>query len=145
MAEALLCLIDSANFEPCSAGISCQPVNPMAVEVMNEIGINLSHKSQTTLADVCHEVFDFVITLDEASAGVDHSLAARETVHWKFDNPIAVSNTEAQRRAFRSVRDQIAQRLRLFAIVHVRPTRAERTPLSPGTRTPQVQVRSTAP
>jgi hypothetical protein len=37
-----------------------------------------------------------------------------------------------QRRLFRSVRDQLAQRLRLFAIVHVRPTLAERARFAQG-------------
>lgn len=44
-----------------------------------------------------------------------------ETIHWRVDDLVHSSNDpEKQLRAFRTVRDQIAQRLRLFVIVHVR-------------------------
>lgn len=68
------------------------------------------------------ETFDFVITLDEVAAQQSARLNAAETVHWKFENPAEASKDyTVQRRAFRAVRDQIAQRLRLFSIVNVRP------------------------
>jgi protein-tyrosine-phosphatase len=128
MAEALLRLIDSRNFEAFSAGLSCQPVHPLSLEVMNEIGIDLSQKTPRAVEEARDEVFDFVIILDETVPSQQHRLTAAETVHWKFENPLTVSSEpELQRRAFRAVRDQIAQRLRLFVIVHVRPTIAERT------------------
>ena len=90
---------------------------------MNEIGVDLSQKIPRAVEEVRDEVFDFVIILDETVASQHHRLTAAETVHWKFENPLTVSSEpELQRRALRAVRDQIAQRLRLFAIVHVRPT-----------------------
>jgi protein-tyrosine-phosphatase len=100
---------------------------------MKEIGIDLSQKTPRAVEEFSDGVFDFVIALDETANNYRHRLTAAETVHWKFENPLAVSNEpEMQRRVFRSVRDQIAQRLRLFAIVHVRPTGAERTRFAPG-------------
>lgn len=128
MAEALLRHIDSRNFAAFSAGVSCQPVHPLSIEVMKEIGVDLASMVQKSMDAVREETFDFIITLDDVAAQNTH-LNAAETVHWKFDNPAtASSDPEMQRRAFRAVRDQIAQRLRLFAIVHVRPTyTSERT------------------
>ena len=143
MAEALLRLIDASNFEAVSAGISGQSPHPLCIEVMKEIGIDLSQKTPRTIEEVRDGVFDLVITLDEAAAKECHRLVAVETVHWKFENPLAVSTEpEMQRRAFRAVRDQIAQRLRLFAIVHVRPSVAERTRFTPGPgSSPTIQAR----
>ena len=122
MAEALLRHIDPLNFEAVSAGISCGQVHPFSIQVMNEIGVDLTHKKTRCVEELSDEPFDFVITLDEATATLRYPVNAPELVHWRFENPLAVStDPELQLRAFRSVRDQIAQRLRLFTIVHVRP------------------------
>jgi protein-tyrosine-phosphatase len=141
MAEALLRHIDSRNFEAFSAGIASQQVHPLSIEVMKEIGVDLTHRIPKTLAELKDEVFDFVITLDGATSGLDHSLTTAETVHWTFENPLAVSSDpELQRRAFRALRDQIAQRLRLFDIVHVRPGVSEKTQFAGDQRTPAVHA-----
>jgi arsenate reductase len=124
MAEALLGRIDSQNFEALSAGTSCLGLHPFTVEVMNEIGIDLRLKTPRSVQEVKNDEFDYVITL-----GVDAKTYSKllnfkggEIVHWKFGDPVAESNDpEKQLRAFRMVRDQIAQRLRLFVIVHSRP------------------------
>ena len=88
---------------------------------MNEIGIDLSQKIPRRLEELTDDEFDYVITLGERTFD-HHNFQAAETIHWKFDNPLASANDrEKQVRTFRMVRDQIAQRLRLFVIVHVRP------------------------
>jgi len=122
LAEALLLHIDSKNFEAFSASASREPLHPILLEVMGEIGLDLTQKIPGTIESFHDEFFDFVITLDEVTKDKQYSLTATDTVHWKFENPLAASNNpEVQRRAARSVRDQIARRLRLFDIVHVRP------------------------
>jgi protein-tyrosine-phosphatase len=141
MAEALLRQIDSTNFEAFSAGVTCQQVHPLSIEVMKEIGIDLTNKSPKTISELKDEVFDFVITFDEITARLDHSLTAAETVHWTFDDPLAVSNdANLQRRAFRALRDQILQRLRLFDIVHVRTGVSEKTDLAEDRRRPAIHA-----
>lgn len=122
MAEALLRHIDSRNFDAFSAGVSGQDVHPLAIDVMREMGIDLGHKVAKTVANLGNEAFDFIITLDEATARQNYSFGAGETINWKFDSlETGSTDPETQRRAFRVVRDQIAQRLRLFVIVHSRP------------------------
>jgi protein-tyrosine-phosphatase len=118
MAEALLAHIDSGNFQGASASLGGQNAHPICVEVMKEFGINLSHRK--SLEELRGQHFDFVITLDETSARRNYSTLASETVHWRFDDPMACADDQAKRKAFQSVRDQIAQRLRLFAIVIAR-------------------------
>ena len=94
----------------------------MTVEVMKEVGIELSPKARKHLEDFRGEKFDFVIALDESSAGAYQNSEHTETFHWRIDDPASMDlrEPEKQLRAFRMVRDQIAQRLRLFVIVHVR-------------------------
>ena len=122
IAEALLARIDSEHFEAISAGTSRGRLHPLAVEVMNEVGIDLSGKVPKRVQELSDEKFDYVITLDESAARTYRSPQQSETIHWKVDDPVAISSEpEKQLRAFRMVRDQIAQRLRLFVIVHVRP------------------------
>lgn len=122
MAEALLERIDSQNFEAQSAGTSCGRLHPCAVEVMNEIGIDLRAKTPRPVQALSDAEFDYVIALDDSAAGRCRDFQFAETVHWKIDDPIARSKSPQQQlREFRMVRDQIAQRLRLFVIVHVRP------------------------
>ena len=121
IAEALLRRIDSEHFEALSAGISPGGLHPLTVEVMNEIGIDLTQKIPRCFEELTNDTFDYVITLGEKTFH-HHNFHAAETIHWKLDNPIRASNDpEKQLRTFRMVRDQIAQRLRLFVIVHVRP------------------------
>jgi protein-tyrosine-phosphatase len=124
IAEALLGRIDSQNFEALSAGASCVGLHPFTVEVMNEIGIDLRRKTPRSVQEVTSDEFDYVITLGLGENAYSKFLNFKraEIVHWKFGDPVAESNDpEKQLRAFRIVRDQIAQRLRLFAIVHSQP------------------------
>jgi len=142
IAEALLRLIDPRNFEAFSAGVTAKPLHPLSIQIMKEVGVDLSEKTPQAVDEFGDGVFDFVIALDETANNCRHPLTAVETVHWKFEDPLAVSSEpEMQRRAVRSVRDQIAQRLRLFAIVHVRPSVADRTRFAPGPgSTPSIQA-----
>src|SRR5262249_13110342 len=88
---------------------------------MNEIGIDLSQKISRRAEELTNDEFDYVITLGNCSSPQQLKLRGTETIHWRFDDPVLGSNDpEKQLRAFRTVRDQIAQRLRLFVIVHVR-------------------------
>jgi len=118
MAEALLTHIDSGNFQGASATLEGQNAHPICVEVMQEFGISLPNGK--SLEELRGQHFDFVITLDETSAMQNYSMLASETVHWRIDDPLACADDQAKRKAFQSVRDQIAQRLRLFAIVIAR-------------------------
>ena len=129
MAEALLTHIDSVHFESFSACVSSQEIHPLSMEVIKEIGVDLKHHGPRNLDELKLETFDFLITLDEACVRHESALHAAEAVHWKFENPANVSTDhQVLQRAFRSIRDQIAQRLRLFAIVHSRANFASERP-----------------
>ena len=120
MAEVLLNGLDSEHFEATSAGIDPGEMHPLTVEVMKEIGFDLERRVTKQTHDGLGLGFDFVITLsDRARAGCPKFPEA-EVVHWQFDDPLAALDHTKQKHMFQSLRDQIAQRLRLFALVQVR-------------------------
>jgi arsenate reductase len=124
MAEALLGRIDFEHFQAVSAGCSPGRLHPCTVEAMKEIGIDLSQKAPKQVDDFRNDEFDYVITLDESSRRLCGRFKCSDVIHWKFDDPtVASPDPERQLRAFRMIRDQISQRLRLFVTVHVRPQR----------------------
>jgi arsenate reductase len=120
MAEALLKGLDSKHFEVTSAGIERGEMHPFTVQVMKEIGIDLEGGTTRCVDDVRHLSFDIVITLCDRARFQCPTFTQAEVVHWRFDDPLLVSDGVKQKRMFKTIRDQIAQRVRLFALVHAR-------------------------
>jgi arsenate reductase len=120
MAEMLLNGLDSAHFEVLSAGIERGETHPLTIEVMKEIEIDLKGRVTKAVRDLLGRRFDFVITLSDRAKSECPRFPGAEIIHWRFDDPCAALDRTKQKRMFRSVRDQIAQRIRLFALVQVR-------------------------
>src|SRR5262252_7295679 len=103
MAEALLSQMCGAAFEAHSAGLEPGTLNPLAVEVMREIGIDISDKDTQSVFDVFKsgELFAYVITVcDEASAERCPIFAAVTTpLHWSFPDTAALTGTREERLA----------------------------------------------
>jgi arsenate reductase len=119
MAEAFLSEICGVQFEAHSAGLDPGTLNPLAVEAMREIGIDISHNQTQSLFDVfkAGELFAYVITVcDESSAdrcpifpGVTRRL------HWSFADPSALTGTREERLAgTRKIRDEICARIEMW-------------------------------
>ena len=128
MAEELLNTVDSTHFEVVSAGIERGDIHPLTMEVMREINVDLEGKATTGVEDVSSVGFDFVITLCDRSRNECPGFPEAEVVHWQFPDPSASIERTDQKRMFRSLRDQIAQRVRLFALVQVRFTEIAASP-----------------
>src|SRR5262245_12363006 len=107
MAEALLNRIDSEHFEAVSAGTSRRELHHCTVEVMKEVGIDLSQKALKRVEDLAEDKFDYVITLDDSAARAYRNFRRAATIHWKFDDPTSFADPAKQLRVFRMVRDQI--------------------------------------
>jgi len=120
MAESLLRGLDSEHFEVMSAGIDRGETHPLTLEVMKEIGVDLGRRATKATHDVSGVGFDFVITLCDRARSECPVFPEAERIHWHFDNPLAVVDQTRQKRMFRSLRDQIAHRVRLFALVQSR-------------------------
>ena len=120
MAESLLKRLDSEHFDVISAGIDPGESHPVMLEVMKEIGVDLDRRVPRAANEVLDRRFDFVITLCERARLKCPKFRAAELVHWRFENPLTALDGTQQKRMFASLRDQIAQRVRLFALVQVR-------------------------
>jgi arsenate reductase (thioredoxin) len=120
MAEALLKRLDSAHFDVTSAGIDRGEMHPLMIEVMKEVGIDLEGKVPKGTHDVSNLGFDFVITLCDRARTACLEFPKAELTHWRFDDPLVAMADTKRKRLFQSLRDQIAHRIRLFALVQVR-------------------------
>jgi len=119
MAEAFLKEICGHNFEPHSAGLEPGTLNPLAVEAMREIGIDISQNQTQSVFDVFRsgELFAYVITVcDESSADSCPIFAGvTQRLHWSFPDPAALTGTGEERLAgIRKIRDQIRARLEMW-------------------------------
>ncbi len=99
-----------------SAGSSpAAEVNPRAVKVMREVGIDISRQRPKAVADVPLGDFDTVITLcaEEVCPLPPSSLRLE---HWDLPDPAAASGSEEERdQAFRQVRDELRRRIEALA------------------------------
>ncbi|OPY51186.1 MAG: Protein ArsC [Methanosaeta sp. PtaU1.Bin112] len=119
MAEGLLRSMYGDSYEAYSAGVVATSVDPRAVLVMKEIGIDISGQRSKTSQEYEGAIFDLAVTVcDRArqacpicSTRIDlpgSSPKAREVIHRSFEDPAAVSGSwEEQIPVFRRVRDEI--------------------------------------
>ena len=116
MAEAFVNAMCDGSFVASSAGLEPGQLNPLVVEAMQEIGIDISSATTTGVNEVlaAGQQFDRVITVcDEASAEACPTFpgpVARE--HWGFPDPSAATGSRDEQLAqVREIRDQIRQRV----------------------------------
>ena len=109
MAEGLLRAFYGDRYEAYSAGTQPSKVNPYAIKVMAEIGIDIStHQSKNV--DVFHGMkFDYVVTVcNQAKEKCPFFPGSDEYLHSDFDDPSQFKGNENQKLAvFRQVRDII--------------------------------------
>lgn len=113
MAEGLLRHDAGERFEVKSAGVAPTKVRPEAIEVMCEIGIDISGHRSKSVDEFTNEEFDYVITVcDNANEQCPIFPGKTERIHWSFEDPAAaVGDNEAKLAVFRHVRDQIREKL----------------------------------
>ncbi len=113
MAEALLRTHGNGRFLVVSAGTEATRVNPFAVDVMRELGVDISGARSKHLDEFIEQEFDYVITVCDSAAESCPVFPGRsERIHWSFPDPSAATGSDDERRdVFRSVRDDIASRI----------------------------------
>lgn len=117
MAEAFLKEIGREAFEVESAGLElADRINPLVVEVMKEIGIDLEGKRMQRVFDLFQQgrLYDYVIAVcDAAKAGkcpIFPGVCKR--LHWPFEDPAALEGTwEEKLEKTRLIRDGIRQQV----------------------------------
>lgn len=114
MAEGLLRTRGDAVYDVFSAGTEPRVVHPLAIQVMHEIGIDISNQTAKGIeAFASVPPMDLVVTVcSEAQETCPFFPNARSQVHWGFPDPSRITGTEAERlAAFRHIRDLIAAKI----------------------------------
>lgn len=117
MAEGLLRHDRGGEFDVESAGSKPSIVRPEAIQVMQEIGIDISGHRSKHLDEFAGQNFDYVLTLcQDANESCPIFPGATKRIHRSFEDPPPLSvGSEAERLAiFRRVRDQIREYLTSF-------------------------------
>lgn len=116
MAEGLLREDGGEFFVVESAGVEPGSVRAEAVDVMREIGIDISGHRSKSVDEFIGQPFDYVITVcDNAKQNCPIFPAATRLIHWSIEDPAAVSGSEQGRlEAFRTARDELRERLEKF-------------------------------
>jgi len=109
MAEGLINFHFSNEFEAYSAGTEISIVQPQAIKVMQEIGIDISNHRSKHLMEFYGIDFDLVVTLcDNAKKICPVFPRTKKIVHKYFPDPSDVKGTEEEKlNIYRNVRDQI--------------------------------------
>ncbi len=116
MAEAWLNRICGEQFEAQSAGLEPGRLNPLVVEAMSEVGIDISMKGTQSVDEVLRsgQTFTYAVTVcDETSAEKCPIFPGpTQRLHWGFPDPSALTGTHEEKLAdVRKIRDQIRARI----------------------------------
>jgi arsenate reductase len=113
MSEAFLKHYAGDRFDAQSAGLEPSELNPMVVEAMAEIGIDISQNKTKSVFDVWKtgELFQYVISVCDAESAEKCPIFPGPTtrLHWSFYDPSRVTGTYEQKlQKVRQIRDEIA-------------------------------------
>jgi arsenate reductase len=110
MAEGLLRSRYGDRYEVHSAGTNPEGVNPFAVAVMDEVGIDISEHTSDLIDAYDDTPLDIVVTVcDDAAENCPYLPARKHNLHRGFEDPSVVKGAEEEKRAaFRRIRDELA-------------------------------------
>jgi len=116
MAEAFLKQMAPDKFEVESAGLEPGKLNPIIVEAMKEVGIDISENKTKSVFDFYKKgkQYDYVITVcDESQSGACPVFPGKgERLHWGFDDPSQFKGTHEEKlQQTRAVRDAIRHKI----------------------------------
>ena len=114
MAEGWAKRLLGNSVEAYSAGTEPHALNPLAVKVMQEAGVDISHHQSKSLESLKNIHFDLIVTVcDNASKSCPIPPSGTKVVHAPFDDPPKLAqyepNEEAALLHYRRVRDEIKE------------------------------------
>jgi arsenate reductase len=122
MAEAFLRAYAADQFEAHSAGLEPRPIHPLAVRVMQELGLSLrEHRSKDVKEYMGTHLFAYLIIV---CANAEKNCptvfpGVIERLFWDFEDPAAFEGTDEEKLAkFRELRDRIHRKLRSWLARH---------------------------
>ena len=112
MAEGWTKFLKKDEIEAYSAGIETHGLNPYAVKVMAESGVDISNQKSTNVKDLMHIDFDCVITVcGHANENCPVFPGKAKIIHVGFDDPptlaLKLETEEEKLNCYRRVRDEI--------------------------------------
>ena len=124
IAAALLNELCGDYFETQSAGLEPGVLNPLAIEALQERGIDISRNKTQSVFDVwksARHIYAYVITVCSESEAEACPIFAGVTtrLHWSFDDPSKFTGTHEERlEKTRGVRDEIRAKIDSFCEEH---------------------------
>ncbi len=117
IAEGYLKYFLGDKAEVYSAGIETHGLNPYAVQIMNEDGIDIAMQTSNSIDDYISVKFDFVITVcDHAKENCPYFPTKAKIFHQNFPDPAKTTGTEEEiHRSFTVTRDCIKNYCKQFA------------------------------
>ena len=117
IADGFLNALGGDKYEVKSAGLEAHGLNPRAVQVMQEAGVDISKNTSDVIDPELLNRADYVITLcghaDEHCPVISNKNVTKW--HWGFDDPAKATGTEEEiMNQFRTVRDSIKSRIEQF-------------------------------
>jgi len=118
MAEGFARSMASNGVKIFSAGDGPGDLNSTAVDVMGELGIDISGQPVRTFEDVPMTKIDTVVTLSSESDALPKNLKKKATqIHWPLNDPAATGGSDAEvKKAYRLVRDEIRNRVQVLLV-----------------------------
>ena len=108
IAEAFLNSLYGTSYKAYSAGVEKTKVNPYAVEVMKEIGIDMSNHYSKTVEEFKDETFDIVVTVCNTAKETCPFFPGNKIIHKSFDDPSMVEgDIDDILTSFRKTREDI--------------------------------------
>ena len=118
MAEAFVRKYAGDHFEAHSAGLEPKGVNPFTIQVMREVGVDISNQTSKGIETYLGKVlFQYLVTVcDDAEKNCPTVWpGVNQRMHWSFEDPAAIEGTDETRLAkFREIRDQIDGRIQAW-------------------------------
>lgn len=109
MAEGILKSLYGKYYQVQSAGTNPQKIYPLAIKVMQEIGIDISYHNSKPVSQFQDREFDYVITVcDKAREQCPYFPRGKNFIHKSFQDPSLTQGTqEVVIESFRRIRDEI--------------------------------------
>ncbi|MBN2484055.1 MAG: arsenate reductase ArsC [Candidatus Omnitrophica bacterium] len=121
IAEAFLNRLGGDRFYAESAGLEPGTVNPLVVQVMKEIGVDISQNKAKSVFDFYTQGkrYNYVITVCDGANSqrcpVFPGIAKR--LHWGFEDPAGLSGSDQEKlKTIRKIRDHIKEKIEKFII-----------------------------
>lgn len=113
MAEGLLRAMAGERFEVLSAGTHPAGVNTLAIEAMQEIGIDISRQRSKNVTEFLGKPIEYVVTVcDRAKESCPIFPGTYKFMSWSLDDPAAAKGTKEEKlEVFRRIRDQISRHI----------------------------------